>query len=107
MSKAQALQPLQVWLLGDHVGELSRVRGQLIFQYSLQWRSRTDAVPISHSLPLREAAFIDGAVKSFFAGLLPEGQMRQLISQQLQVSAQNEFALLEKLVASALAQSVC
>lgn len=73
MSKAQALQPLQVWLLGDHVGELSRVRGQLIFQYSLQWRSRADAVPMSHSLPVREAAFIAGAVKSFFCWPVTRG----------------------------------
>jgi serine/threonine-protein kinase HipA len=88
---------LYVWLLGDCVGQLSRWQGKLIFQYGEDWLARSDAVALSHSLPLRAAPFTDGAVKSFFAGLLPEGQLRQLVSQQTQVSVQNEFALLEKI----------
>jgi serine/threonine-protein kinase HipA len=93
----QAAPSLHVWLLGEHIGQLSRMRGQLIFQYSKPWLSRPDATALSHSLPLREAAFTDGAVKSYFAGLLPEGQLRQMISQQMHVSVRNEFALLEKI----------
>jgi serine/threonine-protein kinase HipA len=34
--------------------------------------------------------------RPFFAGLLPEGRMRQLIAQQLHVSGQNEFAIFPK-----------
>jgi serine/threonine-protein kinase HipA len=91
------VQPLDVWLLAQHLGQLTRVRGQLIFQYSEDWLGRADAMPLSHSLPLRAQAYVDGPVKSYFAGLLPEGQLRQVISQQLHVSSQNEFALLEKI----------
>src|SRR5690606_32636581 len=45
-------------------------------------------------LPLQAEPFGDHAARPFFAGLLPEGQLRRLISQQLQVSRQNDFALL-------------
>ena len=41
--------------------------------------------------------FDDHVTRPFFAGLLPEGKMRQLIAQQLHVSGQNEFALLDHL----------
>ncbi len=92
-----AKQPLQVWLLAQHVGELSRINGQLTFKYAPAWLVQSTATPLSHSLPLRTQPFVDGPVKSFFAGLLPEGQLRQMISQQLQVSAQNEFALLDQI----------
>jgi serine/threonine-protein kinase HipA len=88
---------LYVWLLQQCVGQLSRVRGQLIFQYSSEWLAHPDAIALSHSLPLRTSAFVDGPVKSYFAGLLPEGQLRQVISQHLHVSSQNEFAILEKI----------
>ncbi len=98
MSRTSAAkQPLQVWLLAQHVGELSRNNGQLIFQYAPTWLAQPTATSLSYSLPLRTQPFVDGPVKSFFAGLLPEGQLRQMISQQLQVSAQNEFALLDQI----------
>lgn len=48
-------------------------------------------------MPLRAEAFDDHLARPFFAGLLPEGKMRQLIAQQLQTSGQNDFALLDYL----------
>jgi serine/threonine-protein kinase HipA len=50
---------------------------------------------LSASLPLQAEPFDDHKARPFFAGLLPEGQMRRLIAQQFQVSGQNDFALLD------------
>lgn len=50
---------------------------------------------MSQSLPLQAEPFDDHQTRPFFAGLLPEGQMRRLIAQQFQVSGQNDFALLD------------
>ncbi|MBU3732806.1 MAG: type II toxin-antitoxin system HipA family toxin, partial [Beijerinckiaceae bacterium] len=85
---------LEVWLLGHHVGHLAQVDGRLSFCYSKQWLQSDKACPLSHHLPLQEAAFDDRATRPFFAGLLPEGDKRRLIAQNLQVSRQNDFALL-------------
>ncbi|MEO7934976.1 MAG: type II toxin-antitoxin system HipA family toxin [Dokdonella sp.] len=86
---------LEVWLFADHVGSLALVEGRLNFRYASDWLSRQNAVALSTSLPLRTATFDDRETRPFFAGLLPEGQMRRLIAQQFQVSNQNDFALLD------------
>ena len=86
---------LDVWLFADRVGTLALVEGRLNFRYAPDWPSRPNAVALSTSLPLQAEPFDDHKTRPFFAGLLPEGQMRRLIAQQFQVSNQNDFALLD------------
>lgn len=85
---------LDVWLFAARVGTLTLVDGRLAFCYEPSWLARPDAIALSTSLPLQSAPFDDRKTRPFFAGLLPEGQMRRLIAQQFQVSGQNDFALL-------------
>lgn len=83
---------LDVWLLGARIGTLSQVDGRLSFAYA------PDATtPLSQSLPIRSEPFDDRATRPFFAGLLPEGGKRKQIATTLQVSMQNDYALLESL----------
>jgi serine/threonine-protein kinase HipA len=86
---------LDVWLFADHAGTLALVEGRLNFWYAPGWLKQENAVALSCSLPLQAEPFDDHIARPFFAGLLPEGQMRRLIAQQLQVSIQNDFALLD------------
>jgi serine/threonine-protein kinase HipA len=86
---------LEVWLFADRVGTLALVDGRLNFCYAPGWLSQPDAVSLSASLPLQTGPFDDRKTRPFFAGLLPEGQMRRLIAQQFQISGQNDFALLD------------
>ncbi|QKE39183.1 type II toxin-antitoxin system HipA family toxin [Ferrovum myxofaciens] len=86
---------LEVWLFADRAGTLTLVAGRLAFCYDPNWLSRPQAVALSVSLPLQAEPFDDHKTRPFFAGLLPEGQMRRLIAQQFQVSNQNDFALLD------------
>jgi serine/threonine-protein kinase HipA len=85
---------LEVWLFTDRIGTLSLVDGHLSFSYSPSWLLRSDTMALSTSLPMQAEPFDDRKTRPFFAGLLPEGQMRRLIAQQFQVSGQNDFALL-------------
>jgi serine/threonine-protein kinase HipA len=77
------------------VGDLALVEGRLQFSYSADWLQQSDAVPLSCSLPFQVEVFNDLQARPFFAGLLPEGKLRQLIARQFQVSKQNDFALLD------------
>ncbi|MBF6631923.1 MAG: type II toxin-antitoxin system HipA family toxin [Comamonas sp.] len=86
---------LEVWLFDRRVGRLSLVHGRLSFTYAPEWLALPQARALSYSLPLQAPPFDDHQTRPFFAGLLPEGQMRRLIAQQFQVSGQNDFALLE------------
>ena len=83
---------LEVWLLGAHIGTLSQIEGRLNFAYA---PGATQLV--SQSLPIRAEPFDDRATRPFFAGLLPEGGKRKQIAKTLQVSMQNDYALLESL----------
>ena len=83
---------LEVWLLGAHMGALSQVDGRLSFAYA------PDATtPLSQSLPIQLEPFDDRATRPFFAGLLPEGGKRKQIAKTLQISTQNDYALLASL----------
>jgi len=83
---------LDVWLLGARIGVLSQLDGRLSFAYA------PDATtPLSQSLPIRSEPFDDRATRPFFAGLLPEGGKRKQIAKTLQVSTQNDYALLDSL----------
>lgn len=86
---------LEVWLFADRIGILSLSEGRLSFRYAPDWLSRPDAAPLSSLLPLQAEPFHDHHTRPFFAGLLPEGQLRRLIAKQFQVSSQNDFALLD------------
>lgn len=83
---------LEVWLLGAHIGILSQVDGRLNFTYA-----PGVTTPLSQSLPIRAESFDDRATRPFFAGLLPEGGKRKQIAKTLQVSTQNDYALLDSL----------
>jgi len=86
---------LDVWLFADHVGRLCLVEGRLNFSYAPAWLAQPNAIALSSSLPLQAEPFDDQRSRPFFAGLLPEGQMRRLIAQQFQISGHNDFALLD------------
>jgi serine/threonine-protein kinase HipA len=86
---------LEVWLFADRIGTLALAEGRLNFRYMDEWLKRPNVVALSYSLPLQAEPFDDHKARPFFAGLLPEGQMRRLIAQQFQVSGQNDFALLD------------
>ena len=91
------IHKLHVYLFNEHVGTLGWANGRLSFKYTSEFLQNPNSTALSISLPLQELAFDDHLTRPFFAGLLPEGQMRRLIAQQLQVSGQNDFALLEHL----------
>lgn len=88
---------LDVWLFSDRIGRLSLSNGRLSFCYSPEWLTREDARPLSISLSLQAESYDDTLSRPFFAGLLPEGELRRMIARQIQVSGRNDFALLEKL----------
>ena len=85
---------LEVWLFEERAGTLALIDGRLSFCYAPEWLSNPNAVALSSSLPLQQKPFDDRRARPFFAGLLPEGQLRRLIAQHFQVSSQNDFALL-------------
>ena len=66
------------------------------FQYDPYWLGRS-RIPLSLSLPLRPAPYLDDESHPFFANLLPEERIRAVIARNLGLSPNNDFGLLERI----------
>ena len=89
---------LDVFLGSSKVGVLEQDdHGALVFGYEPAWLTSPRAVPLSVSLPLREARYPSRECRPFFAGLLPEEANRKGVARVFGVSERNDFALLERI----------
>ncbi len=86
---------LEVWCFGELAGHLTEADPLLRFTYAPSWVSAGRPV-LSQSLPL-DGSFTDAAAYAFFDGLLPEGDIRELLGSRLGVSSNNDYSLLEQI----------
>ena len=91
------IKQLHVYLFDHNVGILTQDHGKLSFTYNEQWLGSSSPQPLSGSLPLQTKAFEDSDCRPFFAGLLPEGELRRLLARQFQLSDGNSFGLLNEI----------
>ncbi len=89
-----------VQLFGQPIGRLAIVPGgdarfpeDWSFQY-LPAYVAGNGVPLSVSLPLRDAPHVGAVARNWFANLLPEGTVRDEISRRLRIAGSDSFALL-------------
>jgi serine/threonine-protein kinase HipA len=89
---------LDVYLHRELVGHLIQDDGgQMVFAYAESWLQKPDATPLSHSLPLRRERFKRNECRSYFAGILPEEDKREIIAHNLGISERNDYAMLERI----------
>lgn len=89
---------LDVYLRRELVGQLIQdEHGQMAFYYAQSWLNNAEAIPLSHSLPLRKERFNRNECRGFFAGVLPDESKREIIAKNLGISARNDFAMLEQI----------
>jgi serine/threonine-protein kinase HipA len=69
----------------------------VVFQYNRDYLVDKDARPLSLSLPLRELPYSQAASMPFFAGLLPDGELRRRVADYLHLSETSTLKLLDAL----------
>ena len=87
---------LLVYIAGRQVGTLDETEGSLRFRYEPSYRLAPAAVPLSPWIPLEAEETLGSPVRNYFENLLPEGDLRELISKTIQVSQDNVFGFLER-----------
>lgn len=88
------MSTLIVWMATRRVGELIRKpNGNLQFRYDSDY----DGPPISQALPRQDEAHGHQVVRAVFGGLLPEGDVREVLAHNLGISAGNDYSLLEQI----------
>lgn len=87
---------LAVWLYGDRVAVIGRVRGRPRLAYTDEALSRYDlGTPLlSLSLPVANLSYPHGVVRAFLDGLLPEGSFRQSIARDAGVRPDDTYGLI-------------
>lgn len=70
----QASEPLAVFLAGELAGTISRDRRGLRLDYDPHYAARSNAVPLSLSLPMSDAAHTGERVSGWLDGLLPANE---------------------------------
>ena len=79
---------LLIWRDGTVHGVVAQRRGKLSLTY------RDGARPISVSLPVRARPYDDRHARTWLRGLLPEGQIRAMIADELELNAADDYGLL-------------
>lgn len=96
MEEAQIKRSLDIFWNGRIVGRYDLLDdGSELFSYDGSYLESADAVPISHSLPLRADPYGKRQLRPFFAGLLPEESQRQRIAAYLGLAERDDFSMLE------------
>jgi len=83
---------------GRRVGQIESTpdRG-IVFGYDSAYATSENASPLSLSLPLREGDYSQRMALPFFAGLLPDGDLRRRIANYLHISETSTLRLLDAL----------
>ncbi len=68
-----------------------------VFSYDSEYLKNSNAKPISQSLPLKQGEFTQKETRSFFEGLLPEGELRTLFADTLHVEPEAYTKLISQL----------
>ncbi|MBA3392478.1 MAG: HipA N-terminal domain-containing protein [Deltaproteobacteria bacterium] len=83
-----------IQLAGKRVGILDETADGTRFTYDSAWLARTDAVPVSLTLPLREEPYDSKGLHPFFENLLPEGWLLEISTAKLKIPKDDAFGLL-------------
>jgi len=91
--------PLQVLLNNRPVGRLEKESsGAIHFRYDERWLAKSDAIPMSLSLPLREDAYRGGRVAAVFENLLPDSDvLRRRIAEKVGARGSDAYSLLSEI----------
>jgi len=98
MNKPIGNTGLDVYLCDHLVGRLwLDDKRRFVFQYDSSWIAQKNAVPLSLRLPLQPDVYADDFARPFFSNLLPEAEVKQIIARRLQISAGNDFEMLNRI----------
>lgn len=83
-----------VRLDGERVGTIQELDVGTRFTYDAAWLARSDAEPVSLTLPLRAEPYESRSLHPFFENLLPEGWLLEIATSRLKISKDDAFGLL-------------
>jgi serine/threonine-protein kinase HipA len=91
------MQEAKVYRNDEEIGLLQKDdAGIYLFQYTLNYLQKEDALSISVHFPLQEEVFTSKTLFSFFFNLLAEGTIKEMQCKELKIDPYDHFTRLIK-----------
>ena len=94
MRAAENSKSGKVFVDEQYAGIIEERDGLCIFTYDSQYLQSIEAKPISLTLPLRSQPFEERTMIPFFDGLIPEGWLLNIITDNWKIDPRDRMALL-------------
>ena len=83
-----------VYIQGIFAGIISETDEGYTFSYDKLYLQRTDAVPVSLTMPLTDSVYDSTILFPFFDGLIPKGWLLNIVSRNWKINQRDRFGLL-------------
>ncbi len=84
----------EIWVNKQKAGTLTENDEGYMFQYDKAYLSLKNAIPVSLTLPLKEAPFTSDNLFPFFDGLIPEGWLLDIAQKNWKLNPRDRMGLL-------------
>lgn len=83
-----------VYYKNKFAGVIKEDENGFSFQYDKEYLNSSQASPVSLTMPLREAAYENNVMLPFFDGLIPEGWLLDIASENWKIDPRDRMSLL-------------
>ncbi len=83
-----------VYVCSQYAGLLEETDAGYLFAYDKNYLASEKPLPVSLTLPLREAPYESQTLFAFFDGLIPEGWLLDIVSHNWKIDQHDRFGLL-------------
>lgn len=83
-----------VYIRNTFAGVLSETDQGYSFKYDEEYLSFSDSSPISLTLPKRKEEYTSNSIFPFFDGLIPEGWLLNIVTQNWKIDKKDRFGIL-------------
>lgn len=84
----------KVFVEKKFAGVIEQSEGQYSFTYAKEYLNSADPRPVSLTLPLRSEPFVQRTMIPFFDGLIPEGWLLNVITDNWKINPRDRMSLL-------------
>ncbi len=90
----EAYRTAYVYVRDVFAGTLKETDAGYLFVYDSDYRAKEKATSVSLTLPIRKEEYVSKTLFPFFDGLIPEGWLLNIVSQNWKIDSQDRFGLL-------------
>ena len=90
----EAYRTAYVYVRDTFAGILKETDTGYSFRYDRDYLEKADSTPVSLTLPLKKEEYTSKILFPFFDGLIPEGWLLNIVSENWKISTKDRFGLL-------------